>query len=256
MSDTQGNFVWYELMTTDVKGAIAFYEDAIGWGTQAYEGAGAPYSMWTAGGTPIGGVTTLPDDARKAGAPPHWLAYVSADDVDALTRKAQSLDAKVLAPPNDIPTVGRFSIIADPHGGAVIALFKGSGGPMSRPTQPTNGHFSWHELIAGNESSAFRFYAQLFGWDKMDAMDMGAMGTYQLYGKSGRMLGGMMTRPENHPAPPHWLYYVWVDDLDATLARVKKGGGQVLNGPMEVPGGDRIAQCLDPQGAAFAVHGK
>jgi predicted enzyme related to lactoylglutathione lyase len=56
-------------------------------------------------------------------------------------------------------------------------------------------------------------------------------------------------------APPHWLYYVKVDDLDAALERVKERGGQVLNGPMDVPGGDRVAQCLDPQGAAFALHG-
>ena len=77
-----------------------------------------------------------------------------------------------------------------------------------------------------------------------------------MYGKDGRTLGGMATKPKNYPAPPHWVYYVKVDDLDGALARVKKDGGTVMNGPMEVPGGDRIAQCLDPQGAEFALHGK
>lgn len=255
MSDSQGNFVWYELMTSDVNGAIAFYKDVIGWGTQAFEGGDAPYSMWTAGQTPLGGVLPLPDDARKAGAPPHWIAYVAADDVDALTKRAESLGAKTCVPPRDIPKVGRFSVITDPQG-AAIALFKGSGPAMPQPAEMTNGHVSWHELTAGEWESAFRFYSQLFGWQKIEAMDMGEMGIYQIYGKGGRPFGGMMTRPKDQPAPPHWLYYVYVGNLDATLGRVKKRGGQVLNGPMEVPGGSRVAQCMDPQGAAFALHGQ
>jgi len=255
MSDRQGNFVWYELLTSDVNGAIKFYKDVIGWGTQAFEGGATPYTMWTAGGPPVGGVTTLPAEAKKMGAPPHWLAYVAADDVDALTKKATSLGAKTYVAPMDIPTVGRCSVIADPQG-AVIALFKGSGTQSPPPAEPSNGHFSWHELLAAEWEPEFRFYSQLFGWQKTDAMDMGPMGTYQMYGKGGRTFGGMMTKRKDYPAPPHWLYYVKVGDLDAALGRVKKGDGKVLNGPVEVPGGDRVAQCVDPQGAAFALHGK
>jgi uncharacterized protein len=58
------------------------------------------------------------------------------------------------------------------------------------------------------------------------------------------------------PMPPGWLHYVRVDNADAAAERVKASGGQVLNGPMDVPGGDRVAQCVDPQGASFAVHSK
>jgi uncharacterized protein len=254
MSDSQGNFVWYELHTSDVNAAIPFYEDVIGWKTETFGGGDNPYVMWTAGGPPLGGVMTLQEEARKMGAPPHWLAYVAADDVDALTKKAESLGAKTYVAPMDIPTVGRFSVIADPQG-AVIALFKGAGPETAPPAETPNGHFSWHELMAADLESAFRFYSQLFGWQKTDAVEM-PTGTYQMYGKGGRTFGGMMTKPKDYPAPPHWLYYVKVGDLDAALARVKKGGGSVMNGPMEVPGGDRVAQCMDPQGAAFALHGK
>jgi hypothetical protein len=68
------------------------------------------------------------------------------------------------------------------------------------------------------------------------------------------MLGGMFNKTPEMPAPPHWLYYVRVDDVDRVAGEVPKAGGTVLNGPMDVPGGDRIAQCMDPQGAAFAIH--
>lgn len=254
MSDTQGNFVWYELMTSDVNAAVRFYKDIVGWGTQAFEGGAEPYLMWTAGGTPIGGVLPLTDELKKTGAPPHWIAYVTADDVDALTKKAESLGARTCVPPRDIPTIGRFSVIADPHG-AAIALFKPSGAGMHRPAEVPDGHVSWHELVSGDLESAFRFYSQLFGWQKTDAIN-GPMGVYQMYGKGGRTFGGMMTKPKDYPAPPHWLYYVKVKDLDDALARVRNADGKVLNGPMEVPGGDRVAQCVDPQGAAFALHGK
>ena len=56
------------------------------------------------------------------------------------------------------------------------------------------------------------------------------------------------------PGPPFWLYYIRVDDVGAAVERVKSLGGQVLNGPMQVPGGDVVAQCCDPQGGAFALH--
>jgi uncharacterized protein len=145
-------------------------------------------------------------------------------------------------------------VIADPQG-ATIALFKPQGPERPLPAETPNGHVSWNELVAADWESAFRFYSQLFGWEKTEAMP-GPTGIYQMYGKGGRSFGGMMTKPKDYPAPPHWLYYVKVADLDGAIARVKRGDGKVLNGPMDVPGGDRVAQCVDPQGAAFALHGK
>src|SRR5215475_11860120 len=134
MSDTQGDFVWYELNTTDVKGAIKFYKEIVGWGTEPF---GERYIMWTVDGVAIGGLMTLPDEPRSKGVPSHWLGYVAADDVDALTRKAESLGGRTILAPNDIPTVGRFSIIADPQD-AVIALFKPTGPDLVRTEEATN----------------------------------------------------------------------------------------------------------------------
>jgi predicted enzyme related to lactoylglutathione lyase len=256
MSKNQGKFVWYELATTDVKGAIDFYRNVIGWQTDFYEGAGMPYNILKADSSNgIGGVFELPEEARKNGAPPHWTAYVYADDVDALTKKAVSLGGTSCVPPSDIPTVGRFSVIADPHG-AMIALLKPLG-PDSQEEEtemPPPKHFCWRELMGGSLDEDFAFYAELFGWEKHDAMPM-PNGVYQLYGRDGKMLGGMMTKPDDYPYRPHWLYYVAVADLDASLALVTKHGGKIMMGPMEVPGGTRVAQCFDPQGAMFALNG-
>ena len=87
-------------------------------------------------------------------------------------------------------------------------------------------------------------------------MDMGGGNTYQMFGRGGDSLGGIFTKtPEMPmPGPPGWLLYISVADIDAAVAQAGTSGGQVLNGPMEVPGGDLVAQCMDPQGAAFALH--
>ncbi|HKY60459.1 MAG TPA: VOC family protein [Gemmatimonadota bacterium] len=249
-----GRFVWYELMTTDPQAAQSFYTDVIGWTTAPFENAETPYTLWMNGEAPVGGVMELPPEARAHDTPPHWMAYVEVDDVDATAKKAGKLGGKLLVEPRDIPNVGRFAILQDPQG-AAIAIHRSEQG-MAGNGEPQVGQFSWHELATTDHEAAFDFYSKLFGWNETDAVDMGEMGTYQMYGQGDVPLGGMFNKTPEMPGPPSWLYYTRVDDIDRTVEKVREKGGQVLNGPMEVPGGDRIAQCLDPQGAMFAVHAR
>lgn len=251
MSSHRGHFVWYELMTPNPKAAQAFYTKALEWGTQSSDLPGMEYTMWVGNGHPIGGVMALPPEAKQMGAPPHWMGYVAVNDVDATAQLAGKLGGKVLVPPKDIPTVGRICVVQD-QWGAVIAAFKGEGEMPPAGEQAAAGEMAWHELYTGDTDAAMTFYGELFGWQVMQDMDMGEHGVYRLFGTGGKMIGGMFKAPEGGP-PPSWGYYVEVADLDAALARIKEAGGQVINGPMDVPGG-RIAQALDPQGAHFALH--
>jgi predicted enzyme related to lactoylglutathione lyase len=104
--------------------------------------------------------------------------------------------------------------------------------------------------------AAFDFYSTLVGWEKTTAMDMGENGIYQMYGVPGCELGGMMILPAEMGAPPSWTVYFMVPDADAAAKRIEAGGGKIMIGPMDVPGGDRIAYASDPTGAIFAVHSK
>ena len=255
MSDAKmlGHFVWYELMTSDVEAAKAFYTELMGWGTTAMDMGDMSYTMWTKGEAPVGGVMVLPEEAKDAGAPSNWMAYISTTDVDATASQAAELGGTVLKSPTDIPTVGRFSVIADPQG-AVFAAYKGTSDPEPTDDPPAPGDFSWHELATTDYEGAFDFYQKLFGWERTDAMDMGEGRMYQMFGRGGPPLGGMFDKTPDMPGPPFWLFYTMVDDVDRKVERVKALGGQVLNGPMEVPGGDRVVQCMDPQGVAFALH--
>ncbi len=247
-------FSWYELMTTDPKGAQNFYTALNGWGLQDFNaGSNEPYVMWTRDGAPFGGVMRLPDEARKMGAPPHWLAYVEVPQVDATVSQVTAAGGKVYVQPTDIPGGGRFAVLADPQG-AVFGVVSSSQPSEAAPAPPQVGGVSWHELVTTNYQAAFTFYNTLFGWSKGDAADMGPMGIYQMFGSRGRTLGGMFNKPPDMAAPPHWLLYVRVPDINKAADRVKQLGGKILHGPAEVPGGDWIVQCMDPQGAAFALH--
>jgi predicted enzyme related to lactoylglutathione lyase len=254
MDTKPGRFVWHELLTTDTKAAIAFYTEVIGWKTMPFGEGADPYMMWASEQGPLGGVYPLPDQAKAMGAPPHWMGHVEVANVDETIAKAKGLGARVYVEPQDIPKVGRFAIIADPQG-ASISVFTPSENMGAHDTAKF-GEFSWNELMTSDNAAALDFYTQVFGWEKTSEMDMGPMGKYLMFGQGGKSYGGMSGKPEGAPMPTAWLYYIHVEDLEGTIARATAKGAKLLNGPMDIPGDDRIAQLLDPQGAAFALHGR
>ena len=249
----RGRFIWYELLANDESVAARFYTNVLGWSTELFKRpvGQPPYTMWTTGGKAFGGLMTLPEDARVGGAPSHWLGYVAVPDTDASLAQATRRGARIHLEPMDLPEVGRIAVIGDPQG-AAPALFTPTTSQAQPNEPPPEGIVSWHELATDDWKNAWDFYQDLFGWQKGEAMDMGAMGTYQIFTIDGVPSGAMFDRPPQIPVS-NWLYYFRVPDLDRTVETIKAGGGEILNGPMDVPGG-RIAQAMDPQGAAFAVH--
>jgi predicted enzyme related to lactoylglutathione lyase len=236
-------------MTKDAAAAIEFYTKVAGWGTQMWDGS-QPYTMWTVDNAPIGGVMAMPAGDPN---PPHWLGYVSSPNVDASVADATRRGASTHVPPTDIPNVGRFAVLMDPQG-AAFAIYTAQGGSAGTVGPPKRGEFSWHELATTDPVAAFDFYQGLFGWEKTSAMDMGEMGVYQMFGLDGVPFGGVFKKPAEMPGPPAWAHYIMVDDVARVVDIVKGNGGQVMNGPMEVPGGDWIANCMDSQGGVFAIH--
>lgn len=249
---TASKFVWYELMTSDLDAAEAFYKAVVGWNSESWDGD-FRYTIVKAGDRGVAGMMTLPAEAAAMGTPPCWLGYIHAEDVDAATARLGDAGGRIHRQPSDIPNVGRFSVVADPQG-ATFILFKPTGEAEPEPAPMTPGHIGWHELYATDWRAAFDFYSAQFGWTRGEAMDMGPMGTYQLFATGGDAAGGMMNKPAEMPVPA-WLYYFNVDDIDAATKRVTDNGGTVVNGPIEVPGGAWIIQALDPQGAMFALVG-
>jgi predicted enzyme related to lactoylglutathione lyase len=248
-----GRFAWYELMTTDVAAARAFYSNVVGWEARDASTTELAYTLLLAGNGPVSGLMALPEEARRMGATPRWMGYVGVDNADATTNRIERLGGAVYVPPTD-SNIGRISVVADPQT-AILALVEGLKTGSSEPAELDQpGHVGWHELLAADWAKAFGFYAELFGWQKVD-IESAPVDAYQLFSAGGQTIGGMFTKRPVEPIP-YWLLYFNVGDIDAATARVRRGGGQVFEGPFVVPEGSWIARCIDPQGAIFALQGK
>jgi predicted enzyme related to lactoylglutathione lyase len=247
-----GRVLWHELLTTDMKGAEKFYANVVGWTMKPFEqsGANAYDILHRPDGEGIGGVMRIPEGMNF---PPHWGMYIGVPDLDDAVAHIKRMGGSSLSGLIEVPNVGRMETLKDPQGATFSILEPGS--PERRPEAEARlGDGSWHELYTTDPDGALTFYSNIFGWHAFDAMDMGEFGKYQMFGRAFP-LGGIMKKPPMlAQAPPHWLMYFLVADVHAAAERVKAEGGKVLNGPTEVPGGDWIVQCMDPQGAAFALH--
>ena len=254
MADSvRGRVLWYELLTTDMKAAERFYTTVVGWTVAPFPGSPQPYDVFSRkDGAPAAGVMTIPEGMNF---PPHWEMYVGVDKLEDAIGQIERLGGRALGPLVDIPTVGRMRTMTDPQG-AAFAIYQPATPPQQSETEPPIGGGSWHELMTTNAEAALKFYTELFGWTPTETMDMGPMGKYHMF-KRSFPLGGMMNKPqEMAQVPPNWGLYFRVDEINSATDRVKANGGQILNGPMEVPGGDMIVNCMDPQGAAFSLHAK
>lgn len=254
-----GDFVWYELRTTDSKAAEDFYTHVVGWNALPFgdPGSGMPYTILNAGSSGVAGLMQLTPEMQADGMTPSWAGFVGVDDVDAYVRRIEEAGGKLQAPPQDIPNVGRFAAMLDPQG-AEFLLFKGTQHQEPPPRLPmgTPGTVGWHELSANDGAAAWEFYAQIFPWKVDHEMDMGPMGVYRIFNNNGGMqMGGMMTRDQSKAPAPFWLFYIAVEDIDAAVTRIGEKSGQVCMGPHEVPGGSFIVIGTDVQGAMFALVG-
>ncbi len=245
-AESRGQFVWHELVTTDIAGAGAFYPRVAGWKTQAWD-KNSSYTLWVGSAGPMGGVMPLPEEAPASS---HWMPYIAAPDMAGTFELARRLGGTVCTDVTEIPGAGSYAVLQDPQG-AAFAIYC-STRPQDNGSAEESG-FSWHELATGDFDAALQFYMQLFGWGKGPTHDMGDLGYYQIFTRHGKNMGGIYKMPPG-VTTPHWLSYVRVNDVDEAARAAKAAGGRVVNGPMEVPGGDWIAQIIDPQGAAFAVH--
>ena len=259
MPDQSGGFIWYELMTPDPEGAKAFYEPVIGWSMTTGHGDTDDYGFITApDGAMVGGLLRLSREMTEGGAKPGWIGYVHVADVDAAVREIETRGGRCLMPARDVEMAGRIAMVADPGGAAFYVMTPtpppGGGESTAFRSEPMVGHFGWNELMAADPGRETGFYTGLFGWSLPEPMDMGAMGKYQFIAHDGVTIGAIMGAVPQAPQP-HWNHYVWVPSAGSAITAIEAGGGRVVNGPHEVPGGNWVVQGVDPQGAMFALVG-
>jgi uncharacterized protein len=260
MTNQHGDFIWYELLTSDADAAGDFYGKVVGWTSVKSGQPGMDYRFFFAGdgSNPddgVGGYMAITPEMAEHGARPAWVGYIAVDDVDASVENINKAGGSTLMPAMDLEGVGRMAMVADPQG-APFYIMRGASDETSHSFAkyaPKVGHGAWNELATVDPVAAWDFYGKQFGWSKDGEMDMGPMGKYEFI-KSDVVIGALMPKMPEDPMS-HWLCYFRVADIDAAVAAIEANGGNITFGPDEIPGGDFSLKAIDPLGAHFALVG-
>ncbi|HLU68859.1 MAG TPA: VOC family protein [Kofleriaceae bacterium] len=251
-----GKFVWFELVSKDPEKSKAFWTQLIGWTAEPQEMEGQTFDLVKADGKEVAIIMATDNKKTKS----HWVPFVSVPDVDAAVTAIEQNKGKVVKPAADVPDIGRFAIVADPNG-AAFAVFKGAKGDQP-DAQPKAGEFVWVENLVKNKKAhqaAVAFYPTVIGYTT-NTMEMGTgkkKDTYDMlnYGEVPR---AGIDEPKPRSLAGQWLPWVAVDDVDATVAKVKelskqKLRGKVVTKPHDIPMVGRAAVVTDPTGAALGL---
>lgn len=252
------DFIWYELMTSDPDAAGRFYGDVVGWTIGPRPDGEMDYRMiQRSDGGSAGGVLALTAEMQAGGAGPTWLPYLFAADTDAKVAQIEADGGAVQMPAMTLP-VGRIAMVKDPQGVPIYVMtpvpppgMEGMESDVFSVDKPQ--HARWNELASPDLAASKEFYSRHFGFEFNNSMPMGEMGDYCFIDHEGRTLGAMMQAQPGQPQV--WLTYFGVPSIAEAKRRVEAGGGSVLMGPHEVPGGEWIIVALDPQGAGFGLVG-
>jgi len=247
----QGRFVWRDLMTTDIETSQEFFQKLLGWDTEVFDmGPNGTYTMFKLRDAPtFGGITQL-DGSH--GALPHWLSYISMDDVDDFCVRASEMGATVAVEPGDIPGIGRFAVLADRQGANFSVFSEPVKSAVDEPGEGNlpHGAVVWNELMTGDVEAATAFYTRMFDWDS-EVADVG-IGPYTLLRNGSTLVAGMNKKPDDMPVSA-WTIYFEAADIDKAVERVGELGGQILFPVMEIPRTGRITWATDPAGAVFGM---
>lgn len=261
MSKRQGSFIWYELMSSDPAASKKFYDAVVGWSIAEHSVApGIDYRMiGRSDGGNAGGVLTLTDEMRSSGARPIWLGYLHVGNVDQVVEAIKADGGSAMMEPWDQPGVGRLALVTGPEGAPIYLM-----DPLPPEDKPEAAsdvfsvdrpeHVRWNELCSSNPDLSIGFYRRHFGWEQVGDMDMGEMGKYHFIQNDDVAIGAVMPKTPDMPQSM-WNFYFGVYDIDRAADEVRNGGGRVVNGPMEIPGGEYALNGVDPQGATFGLVG-
>ncbi len=242
-----GRFVWHDLVTDDVDAAKRFYGELFGWGFGSTP-ENERFTVITLNGKPIAGII-LEDEAERDLPTARWFSSVSVEDVDDAVEAALDRSAEVDIPPSDLPDRGRYSVLHDPQGAALV-LLRATGGDPATSAEYGTGEFLWTELWTRDAAAAVSFYEAVLGYDSEFTGD--ETRRYFILSREGQPHAGIGQLPPVD-ADPAWLPYVAVGSVREIVGRVPELGGEVILPPEAISRGS-AALIADPTGGIIAVQ--
>jgi len=243
-----GRWVWMDLLTTDLVTAQQFYAQVFGWHFEPVVGKEDRYILVKAGDRAFAGMVQDPRPAqrpRKA----HWLGFLSVADVDTAQRQASAAGGATKLAPRQLPGRGQVAVLADPEG-AVFGIIDADGGDPP-DTFPPLDTLLWMELWAADGERMAGFYQQLGGYQVQPRTSKSGIEEWHLAAFSYPRAG--IVQVERADRASAWLPYVRVADLQATLARARAAGAEILLAPSPNIRHGQVAVIVDPLGAALGL---
>ncbi len=241
-ADGPGTVRWFGLLTEDAAAARAFYADLFGWQMERTSSGGY---VATRDGQPFAGITQIGRSVPAINEST-WLVGVVVSDLRASVATARRLGAQVLRDVSRAEGFAQWAVIEDPQGAQVILMVPER--PLGGVEAP--GNWVWAELWTTDQKASSRFYSQVIGWKYVELDRPG--GAYPTFQSGGEARAGLVPI-EKGEMEPGWAPYIGVADLEATLARARKLGGEVLLEPNQEIYAGRVAVLADPTGVAFLV---
>lgn len=238
----EGQFVWRELMTSDIQKARGFYGELLGWSFVDMPMPTGTYTIVKKGEEQVCGMMQTPPGEAM---PTAWLTYISVASVDDCLKAATANGGAVTMPAMDIPGVGRFAMMADATGG-VVGLLHGETGDSPAPSRPGVGTFCWESLMTTDLEKAKAFYGEVIGWTSAPGPG----------GSTVMKAGAAMVAdfgPAPHGMPSAWMLHVVIEKLETARARAEQLGAKVMVPEIKVPQVGRMAFVSDPTGAVISL---
>ena len=229
-TDGPGAVRWFGLLTEDAAAARAFYADLFGW--QMERTASGGY-IAVHDGQPFAGITQIGRSVPEIDEST-WLVGVVVSDLRASVATARRLGSRVLRDVSRAEGFAQWAVIEDPQGAQVILMVPER--PLGGVEAP--GNWVWAELWTTDQTASSRFYSQVIGWKyvELDRPD----GAYPTFQSAGEARAGLVPI-EQGAMEPGWAPYIGVADLEATLARARELGGEILLEPNQEIYGGRVA---------------
>ncbi|MEM8883878.1 MAG: VOC family protein [Planctomycetota bacterium] len=117
-----------------------------------------------------------------------------------------------------------------------------------------SGRVVWHDCVTPDVDKSIDFYTKLFGWEIEEWQGEGMPEPYKMMKNAGETIGGFMQLDPETGAPPHWISYFMVDEIDAAMQRVLMAGGQVVMPATPIPTIGKFAIVRDPTGGVVCPY--
>ncbi len=245
-----GQFSWVDLVAHDMPKAKEFYMNFFGWDcAEADTQGGPPYGMFKLNGHDVAGIGQMSEEMKAAGVPPMWNSYINVDDIEAVVKKAVELGGEVTVPVMQVMDAGWLAFIQDPTGGNVGLWQAGKHCGATLVNDP--GAFCWNEFNTPDIEKAKDFFGKLLGWEF--ELNPNGPSVYYIIKIGENQNGGLLQMTEEwEGVPPHWMVYFTTTNIQESITKFSKLGGQVCVPPFDIPIG-KLCVLTDPQGAALSL---